>query len=98
MNPFGLPNYEIPLTINGVTSKVWYFYWAKIGQTLANQVALPAGSYTNSNLTVNANGVISAISSGASGGIVTSIGSSTLTIAGTASGPTDRKGTRLNSS
>ena len=65
MNPFGLPNFQIPITINGITNKVWYFYWAKIGQTLANQVALPAGSYTNTNLTVNANGVISAISSGA---------------------------------
>lgn len=41
-----LPNFNVPLQVQGVTGKDWYFFWANLfrGLSPANEVALTVGA------------------------------------------------------
>lgn len=82
------PTDSVPLTINGKTHKSWYFFWNKLATSVnaLNVVPLTPGTYTNTTITINSDGVISSVSTGSGGGGgVTSVGISTtsLLVAGT---------------
>jgi hypothetical protein len=84
-----IPTYETPLEVGNNTNKTWYFFWNSVGKIVnaTNIVSLTPGSYTNSNVTVNSNGVISSVASGTPSGTGTvtsvAIGSTSLSITGT---------------
>jgi hypothetical protein len=61
-DPKGLPKFEIPLTLNGVTNKTWYFYWATLPQAGISATIATAkltGGGTNGSMTF-VNGVLTA--------------------------------------
>ena len=87
--PNTIPTFNTKLTVKDTTSREWYFFWQGLYQKIQSLSGLvptgvTPGSYTNTNLTVNADGLITAASSGTGGGAVTSVGiaSSTLTVTG----------------
>lgn len=76
-----LPKFEVPLNDKGgSTSKYWYFFFQGLLQSLLKPSGVTPGSYTNTNLTVNVDGIITAASNGSGGGgsgTVTSVGAGT---------------------
>ena len=80
-----IPTYSQPIVdAKGNTTRPWYFYF----QYLANKIAaitgltpsgVTAGSYTNANVTVNSNGIITSASSGAASGLTLTDGTHTVT-------------------
>lgn len=76
-----LPKFEVPLNDKGgTTSKNWYFFFQGLLQNILGPSGVTPGSYTNTNLTVNEDGIITAASNGSGGGgsgTVTSVGAGT---------------------
>jgi hypothetical protein len=76
-----LPKFEVPINDKGgSTSKYWYFFFQGLLNNILKPSGVTPGSYTNTNLTVNEDGIITAASNGSGGGgsgTVTSVGAGT---------------------
>jgi len=81
VTPNPIPTFKQPIADGeNNTTRPWYFFFQSLYNNILKPTGVTPGSYTNTNLTVNANGVITAASSGTGGGVTQIVAGSNITI------------------
>lgn len=81
VTPNPIPTFKQPITDDtDLTTRPWYFFFQSLYNNILKPTGVTPGSYTSTNLTVNANGVITAASNGSGGGGALTVTDGTNTV------------------
>lgn len=76
-----IPTFKQPIVDDDKnTTRPWYFFFQSLYNNILKPTGVTPGSYTNTNLTVNANGVITSASSGSGGGVTQLVAGTNVTL------------------